>query len=69
MPHNVFTDNTICPDLVDPAIYGHHKSITNRNGTTRAWMMESEEMKEKFEAALRDNPHQFIRGSASSRDK
>lgn len=61
MPHNVFTDNDICPDLVPAETYGQHKSIVNRKGTTRAWMFESEEKKALFEKALAENPDQFRR--------
>ncbi len=48
--HVVYTDNKVCPDLVDPEIYGHHSSkVLNK---VRIWRFESETGSKQFQNAV-----------------
>lgn len=55
------TSNEVCPDLVDAAVYGPHRSHVVRG--LRYWIFESEEGYLKFKADLAQ--HKFKRSAVS----
>lgn len=46
----VETDTTVCPDLVDPRVYGHHSSHVSRG--RRLWVFYTTEGANAFERAV-----------------
>lgn len=46
-PYPAQTDNTVCPDLVDVAVYGHHRSVVGAH-KQRYWGFEREDGRDRF---------------------